>query len=283
MLVRAGLIDEAAYFKLLGKAVSGVLRGSGRTKQSVAESSFDAWGKYYRQDENAPNAIISYYTKGSLVALALDLTIRGKTAGKRSLDDVMRALWQRYGRDFYARDGAAGKGRGITPLEVDALFDEIAGARLKAFFAKYVRGTDDLPLAKLLPPFGVDYREERKSAKAGLDANLGRDGADLKLAAVHEGGAAHRGGLSAGDVLVALDGLRVGGTPAALETLLGRYRVGDRVTIHAFRRDELQSFDVTLQGERAPTVTLALLAGKTVNKATNKAAILLRRPSARQD
>jgi predicted metalloprotease with PDZ domain len=100
MLVRSGIISEATYFKLLGKTVGSVLRGSGRTKQSVAESSFDAWTKYYRQDENAPNAIISYYTKGSLVGLAFDLTIRAKTGGAKSLDDVMRALWERYGRDF---------------------------------------------------------------------------------------------------------------------------------------------------------------------------------------
>lgn len=278
MLVRAGLIDEARYFKLLGKTVGGVLRGSGRTKQSVAESSFDAWSKYYRQDENAPNAIISYYTKGSLVALALDLTIREKSAGKRSLDDVMRALWQRYGRDFYAPAGGAGAGRGVTPSEVDALFDEIAGARLKAFFGRYVRGTDDLPLAKLLAPFGVGYREDRKSGKASFDVNLGRDGGDIKLSAVHEGGAAHRAGLSAGDLLVALDGLRIGATPAALETLLARYRVGDRVLVHAFRRDELLSFEVVLAGERAPAVTLALVNEK--GKRAGKHAAALRRPSA---
>jgi predicted metalloprotease with PDZ domain len=278
VLVRAGLIDEARYFKLLGKTVGGVLRGSGRTKQSVAESSFDAWSKYYRQDENAPNAIISYYTKGSLVALALDLTIREKNAGKRSLDDVMRALWQRYGRDFYAPAGGAGVGRGVTPSEVDALFDEIAGARLKTFFGRYVRGTDDLPLAKLLAPFGVGYREDRKSGKASFDVNLGRDGGDIKLSAVHEGGAAHRAGLSAGDLLVALDGLRIGATPAALETLLARYQVGDRVLVHAFRRDELLTFDVVLGGERAPTVTLALADGQ--GKKGGKNAAALRRPSA---
>ena len=72
-------------------------RNAGRLKQSVAESSFDAWTKYYRQDENSPNAIVSYYQKGALVALGLDLTIRAKTDGARSLDDVMRLLWQYYG------------------------------------------------------------------------------------------------------------------------------------------------------------------------------------------
>ncbi|MFA9217843.1 MAG: M61 family metallopeptidase [Sphingomonadaceae bacterium] len=254
MLVRAGVIGEPAYFKLLGKTVGSVLRGAGRTKQSVADSSFDAWGKYYRQDENAPNAIISYYTKGSLIALALDLTLRSKSGGKISLDDVMQALWQRYGRDFY--QGAA---RGVTPAEVEALFDEISGMKLKPFFEKYIRGTEDLPLAKLLAPFGVKYSDERKSAKPSLDANLGRDGNDCKLSAVHEGGAAHRAGLSAGDLLVAVDGLRV--TASNLETLLGRYAVGASVEVHAFRRDELMTFRVTLQGERIPGITLALEPG----------------------
>jgi len=255
MLVRAAIIDEATYFKLLGKTVGSVLRGSGRNKQSVAESSFDAWGKYYRQDENAPNAIISYYTKGSLIALAFDLTIRAKTAGKKSLDDVMLALWQRFGRDFYPAAG-----RGVTPAEVEALFDDISGLRLKSFFERYIRGTDDLPLAKLLAPFGVKFSDVRKTAKPSLDVNLGRDGADVKLASVHEGGAAHSAGLSAGDVLVAIDGLRVGGAPAAVDTLLGRYRVGDGVAIHAFRRDELMTFAAVLQGERVPGIALTLAA-----------------------
>ncbi|SFM40354.1 M61 family metallopeptidase [Rugamonas rubra] len=256
MLVRAGIIGEPAYFKLLAKTIVGVLRGSGRSKQSVAESSFDAWTKYYRQDENAPNAIVSYYTKGSLVALALDLSIRAKSAGKKSLDDVMLALWQRYGRDFYPTVG-----RGVTPAEVEALFDEISGMRLKPFFDKYVRGTDDLPLAKLLAQFGVKYSDERKSTKPSLDVNAGRDGNDCKLSSVHEGGAAHQAGLSAGDLLVAIDGLRV--TATNLDTLLSRYGVGSEVEVHAFRRDELMSFRLRLQGDRVPNVALALApAGK---------------------
>ncbi|MBJ7312803.1 M61 family metallopeptidase [Rugamonas sp. CCM 8940] len=256
MLVRAGIIGEPAYFKLLAKTIGSVLRGSGRGKQSVAESSFDAWTKYYRQDENAPNAIVSYYTKGSLVALALDLSIRAKSAGKKSLDDVMLALWQRYGRDFYPT-----LGRGVTPAEVEALFDEISGMRLKPFFDKYVRGTDDLPLAKLLAQFGVKYNDERKSAKPSLDVNAGRDGNDCKLSSVHQGGAAHQAGLSAGDLLVAIDGLRV--TATNLDTLLSRYGVGSEVEVHAFRRDELMSFRLRLQGDRVPGITLALApAGK---------------------
>ncbi|MGZ8341628.1 MAG: M61 family metallopeptidase [Telluria sp.] len=252
LLLRSGLVTEAAYLKLLGKAIGGVLRGSGRTKQSVADSSFDAWSKYYRQDENAPNAIVSYYGKGSLIALAFDLTIRAKTDGKKSLDDVMLALWQRFGHNFYPTVG-----RGVTEAEVEALFDEVSGLKLKLLFDRYVRGTDDLPLAKMFAPFGVKLADERKNAKPSLDASIGRDGADLKLSQVHEDGAAHRAGMSAGDVLVAVDGLRVAGSPNSVDALLARYKVGDTVAVHAFRRDELMTFEVVLQGCRIPGITLA--------------------------
>ncbi|WP_314442218.1 M61 family metallopeptidase [Massilia timonae] len=252
MLVRAGIIGEATYFKLQAKTIGGVLRGSGRLKQSVADSSFDAWSKYYRQDENSPNAIISYYTKGSLIALAFDLTIRAKTAGAKSLDDIMLALWERYGRDFYN-----GAGRGVTEQEVEALFDEISGLKLKNMFERYVRGTEDLPLAKLYAPLGVKLVDERKGGKASLDAGIGRDPLGAKLTQVHEGGAAHQAGLSALDVVIAIDGLRVNGAAPNVDALLARYRVGDRVTVHAFRRDELMAFDVTLQGDRVPGVSLA--------------------------
>ena len=219
----------------------------------MADSSFDAWGKYYRQDENAPNAIVSYYGKGSLIALAFDLTIRAKTDGKKSLDDVMLALWQRFGRDFYPTVG-----RGVTETEVEALFDEVSGLKLKALFDKYVRGTVDLPLAKLYAPFGVKLLDERRGAKPAFDVGVGRDGADCKLTQVHEGGAAHTAGLSAGDILIALDGLRVGGAPGSLDAMLSRYKVGDTVGVHAFRRDELLTFRVKLQGDRVPSVTLTV-------------------------
>ncbi|MFC5459757.1 M61 family metallopeptidase [Massilia niabensis] len=269
MLVRAGIIGEPTYFKLLAKTVSSVLRGSGRTKQSVADSSFDAWSKYYRQDENSPNAIISYYSKGSLIALAFDLTIRAKTDGARSLDDIMRALWKRYGRDFYA-----GAGRGVTEQEVEALFDEVSGLKLRPLFEKYVRGTEDIPLAKLLAPFGVKLLDERKSGKPSFDAGIGRDPLGAKLTQVHEGGAAHQAGLSALDIVIAIDGLRVIGNPSNIDALLSRYRVGDQVVIHAFRRDELIAFDLTLQGDKVPGITLSqAVAGK-------KSSSSLRRPSA---
>ena len=246
MLVRSGVIDQAAYFELVGKTINSVLRGSGRTKQSVAQSSFDAWTKYYRQDENSPNAIVSYYAKGSLVALTLDLTIRAETVGKKSLDDVMRTLWQRYGRDFYASEN----GHGVTEEAVDALFDDVTGLSMRRLLDRAVRGTADLPLAAVLAPFGIDMALKSAVTAVALGARTTRDGNDCKLANVYEKSAAHRAGMSAGDVLVALDGLRV--TATNLTELLRRYRAGDSVTVHAFRRDELMTFQVKLVSDDTP-------------------------------
>ena len=258
MLLRSGVIDEAAYFLLLEKTINGVLRGSGRNKQSVAESSFDAWTKYYRQDENSPNAIVSYYAKGALVALAFDLSIRAGSGGKKSLDDAMRALWTGYGRDFYSNANDGSSGRGITEAEVEALFETVSGMKLKRLFERWIRGTDDLPLAKLLAPFGVTLTDDRKEAKASLGVRAVRDGADCRLANVYEGGPAHRAGLSANDLLVAVDGLRVSATSTGLnlDTLLARYRTGDTVAVHAFRRDELMSFNARLTPDAAARTIL---------------------------
>jgi predicted metalloprotease with PDZ domain len=251
ILVRSGVISPDDYFGLLGKVIGGVQRGSGRLKQSVAESSFDAWVKYYRQDENAPNAIVSYYTKGSLIALAFDLTIRAQTGNRKSLDDVMRLLWKRFGRDFYR-----GKPVGVHESEIEAIFAEATGAQLAELFAEGVRGTRDLPLDTLLAPFGVALAPDLdKNGKPSLGVRL-RGGADCALATVHEGSAAQKAGLSAGDVLIALDGLRV--TGGNIDALLSRYQPGANVEVHAFRRDELRVTQVKLDGPEVARYKLAV-------------------------
>jgi predicted metalloprotease with PDZ domain len=263
MLARSKTIGEADYFSLVGKTIGGVLRGSGRHKQSVAESSFDAWIKYYRQDENTPNAIVSYYQKGSLVALAFDLAIRARTNHRKSLDDVMRLLWQRYGRDFY-RDEPAG----VEEDDVKSLIEEATGVDLGPLFDEAVHGTRDLPLAELLLPFGVTLAPDLGNGALGKPS-LGvrvRGSTDCTVAAVHDGSAAQKAGLSAGDLLVAIDGLRV--TGSNLDTLLSRYLPGAAVEVHAFRRDELRVVRAKLD---APEITRYKLA------AVNKAKVTARR------
>ena len=257
ILVRTGLVTGQQYVEMLGKTWNGVLRGSGRTKQSVADSAFDAWTKYYRQDENAPNAIVSYYTKGALVALALDLTIREKTRGRKSLDDIMRALWQRYGRDFYAPGAVQ---RGVTEAEIHALFDEVTGLRLGNLLHTLTEGMGEIGLVPLLRTFGVKAEVQKPDGAAALGIKTATQDGWVRVSQVLDGGAGQAAGLSAGDLLAAVDGLRV--APGQLDKLLARYRAGDRTELHVFRRDELQVLRVTLAREPAVQYKVSVEAGK---------------------
>ena len=196
LLLRGGLIDEARYLKLLGKTLTGVLGMPGRKVQSVAQASFDAWVKYYRSDENTPNATISYYTKGSLVALAIDLTLR--TEGKGTLDDVMRLLWER------------SHGGPISEADIAAALAHVGGRSYAKELKAWVHGTDDAPWRALLAKFGVAWNQQAPSVAQRLGLRASESAlTGIKLSHVLRGGAAEATGLSAGDEVVAVDGWRV--------------------------------------------------------------------------
>lgn len=241
LLFRSDVISLQAYLKALSKQIASVLAGPGRLKQSVAESSFDAWTRYYKQDENAPNAIVSYYAKGALVALALDITIRLKSQNTKSLDDVMRHLWNAYGRDFYQ-----GQPRGLDEKGFARAVAASTGVDVQREVCAWAEGTEDIPLEKLLATQGI--RMQFKSAKSNpvLDVRLKASAEGCVISSVIEGGAAHAGGLSAHDVIVAIGGLRVDGKPSSVDHVLSHHHPGETVTIHVFRRDELRSFEVKL-------------------------------------
>ncbi len=259
-LVRCGLISRKDYLSLLAQSITDYLRTPGRFRQSLAESSFDAWIKYYRPDENSPNAVVSYYGKGSLVALCLDLLIRERTHATKSLDDVMRTLWRCYGA----------KGEGVEEEGIEAAAEEVSGLKLKRYFDAWVRSTAPLPLKEMLGSHGIglSLREadsssdkggkpgnsERKAGRATLGVRGRSEGKDLLLTHVLEGGAAQESGLAAGDVIVAVNGVRPGS--GGLDALLSQRRPGERLKIHAFRRDELLEWEVKLQ--RAPRDTCML-------------------------
>jgi predicted metalloprotease with PDZ domain len=262
-LARSGVIDAASFLELLGRTMTTVLRNPGRHLQSVGDSSFDAWIKYYRPDENTPNAVVSYYAKGALVALALDLTLRGCGS---SLDALMRALWQRFGQT----------GLGVPEDGIARLAGELAGRDVDEFFARYVDGTDDPPLAALLAEVGVTLhlraadnagdrggdagkRSGKRAAEDMAPVALGAAvaaGADAKLQHVCTGSAAERAGLAAGDVLIAIDGLRA--TGSSLQGMLEHRRVGETLQVHAFRRDELFATTLTLEAAPLDTCWLTL-------------------------
>ena len=226
-LLRSGVIAQQDWLELTAKTIDNVQRGPGRHVQSLADSSFDAWSKYYRPDENTPNAVVSYYAKGALVALALDLTLRSGTEGRASLDDVMRRLWQEFGLS----------GRGVEEGDIRRIAEECSGLKLGPFFRMAIEGTEDLPLAKLLKKAGIRLQRQAASKVPSLGIKTAGEGNELRIATAYRGGPAEAAGLAAGDVLIAIDGLRV--TPGNVERLLQRRLAGEKVEVHAFRRDEL--------------------------------------------
>ena len=184
LLRRAGLLDDAGYLKLLTKTANQVLQAPGRQVQSVAQASFDAWLRYYRPDENTPNSTISYYTKGALVALCFDLTLRRET--EHTLDDVMRALWQRC------------RGGPMTEADFADVMAELGGRSFEREIADWVHGTAELPLKTLLASQGVKVLEESSQLAQALGLRVVEsNGITLKV--VLDGGPAAKAGMAAGD------------------------------------------------------------------------------------
>ncbi|MEL7187633.1 MAG: PDZ domain-containing protein, partial [Pseudomonadota bacterium] len=230
-LVRSGLISVDSYLELIGRIATRVLRGEGRRRQSVAESSFDAWTKFYKQDANAQNAIVSYYAKGALIAMTLDLKLRAETDGKISLDDVMRACWARWGESS----------SGMPEEGFEEVCAEVSGLDLDDFFTASVRGTGELPLEQLLGEHGVRFclraaadRSDKGGKKGDLDklpsvwlgALLANPSGKTVFTSIANGSPAERAGVAPGDELIAIDGLKT--TLTEVDARIRRCRPKDR-------------------------------------------------------
>jgi len=248
ILLRSGLTTIDDFLEVLGINTTRVYRIAGTNKQTLCESSYDAWVKLYRQDENAPNSQVSYYAKGALVALTLDIKLR--LGSKISLDDVMVELWERYGK----------KNIGVPESAVEELVIELSGLDLRQFFDDNLRKTGFPPLRELLKGFGVNMKtrtEVKNLDKGGTYSSIDRGaGGDLgvryakgssgvKLHWVYDGGAAQKCGLSAGDEIIAIDGIKV--NVSSIFQVVNQKGIGTEIEIHAFRRDELHVFTATLQ------------------------------------
>ena len=240
---RSGLVSREAYLNDLAKSITRLLRTPGRHVQALEESSFDAWIKLYKPDENSPNAQVSYYLKGSLTALALDLTLR--KAG-HSLDEVMRKLWQLHGES----------GIGLAEDALTDLVRAATGIDVTALLTSALRSTEALPLAGLLADFGIDYRETVDQGRTTeLGVKLGHS-EEARIGSVFSNSPAERAGLAGGDVVIAVDGLRV--NAKNLDKVTSRRKAGTTVILHAFRRDELMRFEVVLQAPQPDLCTLAI-------------------------
>ena len=184
VLVRSNRIDKETYLGLLSKTINQVTQTPGRHVQTVGQSSFDAWIKYYRQDENTPNATISYYTKGSLIALCLDLTLR--LEGHSSLDAVMVALWKRC------------RGGPMAENDVAAVLQQLGGRSFAAELKRWVHSTAALPVLQLLERHGVGSQNEPDSLALQLGMRI-KDGPAVIIQHVMRGGAAEQAGFASGD------------------------------------------------------------------------------------
>lgn len=259
-LLRTGLITREQYLELLGRSLTKLYRNNGRRHQTLEDASFDAWIKFYRPDENSLNATVSYYLKGSLVALALDLEIRLRSGGACSLDVVMREIWREFGAE---------NSDGLAEGEFERIAGRIGGLDLGAFFAQNLRTTVDPPLGILLAQFGVllQVRSMENQGDAGgmrgrregtprpwLGLQLKTANGRTRVSHVIDGGPAQLAGISAGDELVALNGHRAGADN--FEALVDRLPLDGECSCNIFRDQELMV--ITLRTMPAPRDTCYL-------------------------
>lgn len=235
LLRRAGLITADEFLSGKAAMIRSLQTRPGRFETSLEEASLDAWIKYYRQDENAINNQVSYYDKGEIVAMMLDIEIRSRSGGRRSLDDVMRYLYT----DF------AKKNRNFTPDDFQKTAERAAGGSLAEFFSKYVRGESEIDYNAIVNGVGLRLKASEPNKGAPyIGADLAEDAGRLTVKAVPADSPAYQQGLNVNDQIVAIDGYRAG--TSFLQTYLNEKEPGDRVRLTIFRFDKLQEIDFTL-------------------------------------
>jgi predicted metalloprotease with PDZ domain len=233
--LRAKIYDVGTFLNNLSKEITRYLNTYGRKVQPLAESSFDAWIKLYRPEANSPNSQISYYLKGEMVSLLLDLLIRSRHQNRRSMDDVLRELWHEFGKQEI----------GYTAKQLEETIAFIADIDLKDFFAKYLYDTEELPFDEYLQPFGLKLKaiyDEETIPYFGCRVQSERGKEIIKF--VEANSPAALGGIDAGNELLAIDGTRI--TSEQLIDRLKDYRVNDIIQVTVFDRDELKTRSITL-------------------------------------
>ncbi|MFB2937130.1 M61 family metallopeptidase [Aerosakkonemataceae cyanobacterium BLCC-F154] len=233
--MRAGIYDAQTFLQNLSKEVTLLQTKPGRKVQPLSESSFDAWIKLYRRDANSDNCQISYYLKGELVSFLLDLLIRERQGNERSLDDVMRYMWENFGKGEI----------GFTGEQLQEAIELVAGKDLSDFFASYIDGIEELPFDEYLAPFGLRLQADidaNQPPYIGLKAKF--QNGKQKIEFVEFGSPAQLAGVSTDDELLAIDGMRVNADQ--LNERLKDYQPGDTIHLSIFHQDELQTLPITL-------------------------------------
>ncbi|HEY0726561.1 MAG TPA: PDZ domain-containing protein [Pyrinomonadaceae bacterium] len=257
-LRRAGLITETEFLSATARAIQNLQNTPGRLEQSVEDSSFDTWIKFYRQDENSVNSQVSYYDKGAILGLLLDLEIRKRSNGAKSLDDVMRYLYA----EFFKKE------RNYTPTDFQKASELMAGASLEEFFAKYIRNTEELDYNSALAAAGLRLDTGALMTDAGkpiervfFGADLTQDEDRLIVRRVYAGSPADEQGLNAGDQIVAMDNMRV--TRDFFNARIAEKKPGDMINLTIFRFDDLSTLLIKLGGRAEGTYRITALPAQT--------------------
>ena len=256
-LRRANLITEQEFLSATARSFQTLQNTPGRLVQTVEESSYDSWIKYYRQDENSINSQVSYYDKGTILGLLLDLEIRKRSNGVKSLDDVMRYLLVEYFK----------KDRNYTPEDFQKACETMVGSSLEEFFSKYVRGTDELDYNTALNAAGLKL-ETTTIGEAGKPVERVFFGADtvwdnnrLLVRRVYAGSPAYDQGLNTGDQIIALNNMRV--TKEFFDARMAEKKPGDLINLTIFRFDDLSTLLIKLGGRTDSTYRIVPLPTQT--------------------
>jgi predicted metalloprotease with PDZ domain len=239
--MRAGIYDAKAYLKLLSDSITRLQAVPGRQVQSLSESSFDTWIKLYRPDANSKNAQVSYYLKGELVSLLLDLLIRRESGNVRSLDQVMQQMWQQFGQSE----------TGYTHAQLKSVVESVAGIDLTDFWEQYIEGTVELPYNEFLNSFGLSLKPETAdNTPPYFGIELKAETGTAMVKTVTDGSPASLGGIVPDDHMIAIDGFRVRANQ--LKERLLNYQPGAQIQVTVFHDEELRTYPVTL-AEPIPT------------------------------
>ncbi len=245
LVQRAGIISAKEFLEGKAGQIQSLQERPGRFETSLEEASFDAWIKYYRQDENSVNNQISYYDKGELVNFLLDVEIRAASKGAKSLDDVMRYLYNEHFK----------KNKNFTPEDYQKVSEMMAGKSLEDFFSKYVRGRAEIDYDSILGGIGLRLNNNKGRETPYLGANMRQENDRLTITAVPKGTPAYEQGLNASDQIIAVDGIRANQT--FLQNYFGEKKVGDKVKLTVFRFDELREIEIILGGRARSAFLIA--------------------------
>lgn len=256
LLRRAGLITDKEFLDGKGSMIEQLQARPGRFETSLEESSMDAWIKYYRQDENAINNQISYYDKGEIVSMLLDISIRTASKGTKSMDDLLRYLYNEYYK----------KNRNFTPEDFQKAAELMAGRSLDDFFSKYVRGEAEIDYNAIVGGIGLHLEvEQPNKTRAYIGADMAEENGRLTIRSISSNTPAYEQGLNTGDQVVAIDGYRA--NQSFVQTYLGEKKPNDKVKLTLFRFDRLRDVTFTLGSDLRKNYGLSPLETPTAEQA----------------